>query len=170
MLARPQPKEAAPYYSMYIDRVPGDDIVAALESQLDETLAFLSTISEEKSLHRYAPEKWTIRGVLSHMNDGERVFAFRAFWFARGFPDPLPGFDQEVSAKAAAANDVAWADHSEEFHGLRLTTLSLFHHLPAEAWSREGIASGNPFTVRALAYIMAGHVSHHVAVIKEHYL
>ncbi|MEP6706781.1 MAG: DinB family protein [Pyrinomonadaceae bacterium] len=170
MLARPQPTEAAPYYSRYIDLVSSDDVIVELETQLDETLAFLSGIPEETSLHRYAAEKWSIREVLSHMNDCERVFAFRAFWFARGFSDPLPSFDQEVCVTAAKANDVSWASHVEEFRMLRLATLSFLRNLPAEAWQRKGIASDNSFTVRALAYILAGHVTHHTAVIRDRYL
>ena len=169
-LGRPQPTEAAPYYSKYIDLVSTDDVVAELETQLDDTLDFLSGISEEKSLHRYAPEKWSIREVLSHMNDCERVFVFRAFWFARGFSDPLPSFDQEVCVAAAKANQVSWASHVEEFRALRLASLSFFRNLPAEAWQRRGIASDNSFTVRALAYILAGHVTHHTAVIRDRYL
>jgi hypothetical protein len=170
MLARPQPHEFIPYYSKYIDRVISDDVVNVIETQLPETLAFLATISEEKSLHRYGPDKWTIREVLGHINDCERVFVSRAFWFARGFTDPLPSFDQDICVAAAKANDVSWAEHAKEFHGVRLASLSFFQSLPEEAWSREGIASDNPFTVRALAYILAGHVSHHVAIIKERYL
>ena len=130
----------------------------------------LSGISEEKSLHRYAPEKWSIREVLSHMNDCERVFVFRAFWFARGFSDPLPSFDQEVCVAAAKANEVSWASHMEEFRVLRLASLLFFRNLPAEAWERKGIASDNSFTVRALAYILAGHVTHHTTVIRDRYL
>lgn len=169
-LGRPRSTEAAPYYSKYIDLVPADNVVAELETQLDQTLDFLSGISEEKSLHRYAPEKWSIREVLSHMNDCERVFLFRAFWFARGFSDPLPSFDQEVCVAAAKANEVSWASHREEFRVLRLASLSFFRNLPAEAWDRKGIASDNSFTVRALAYIAAGHVTHHTAVIRDRYL
>src|SRR5437879_7080821 len=130
MIARPRPTEAAAYYSKYIDLVSTDDVVAELETQLDQTLDFLSGISEEKSLHRYAPEKWSIREVLSHMNDCERVFAFRALWFARGFSDPLPSFDQEICVAAAKANDCSWASHVEEFRVLRLASLSFFRNLP----------------------------------------
>lgn len=170
MLARPKPEEAAPHYSKYIDLVGSGDIVSALEIQLQETTAFLTTVSEEKSLHRYAPDKWTIREVLNHIIDGERVFAFRAFWFARGSSDPLPGFEQDDYVEASGANKIDWASHVEEFQRVRWSTISLFRNLPGEAWSREGIASGNPFTVRALAYILAGHVSHHLNLIKKHYL
>jgi len=170
MIARPQPHEADPYYSRYIDLVASGDIVSALEAQLQETGSFLATISEEKSLHRYAPDKWTIREVLNHITDGERVFAFRAFWFARGSADALPGFEQDDFVANAGANNIDWASHAEEFQRVRLATISFFRNLPAESWAREGIANGNPFTVRALSYILAGHVSHHLNVIKQRYL
>jgi hypothetical protein len=167
---RPQTTEAAPYYFTYIDRVLSDDVVSVLEDQLDETGAFLSAISEEKSLSRYAPDKWSIRQVVGHVNDTERLFVFRALWFARGFQDPLPSFDQNICVASAQADQVSWAEHIEEFRRIRLATLAFFQHLPAEAWQRTGIASDNPFTVRALAYIAAGHVVHHNDVIRERYL
>jgi uncharacterized damage-inducible protein DinB len=170
MLARPQPNEAASYYSTYIDRVTGDDIVKVLATQLDEVTAFLSAISEEQSLHRYAPDKWSMRELLGHVNDTERVFVFRAVWFARGFQDPLPSFDQEIAFKAAESDKVSWASHIDEFRAIRSATLAFFRNLPADAWLRSGIASGNSVTVRALAYIVAGHVSHHVAILRERYL
>jgi hypothetical protein len=166
----PRPEEAAPYYFKYMDQVRTDDVVGVLESQLDETLSFLSGISEEKSLHRYAPEKWSFRQVLNHVTDTERGFLFRAFWFGRGFDGPLPSFDEKISAAAARADDVSWASHLEEFRGSRLATLTFFRNLPAEAWTRSGIASGNPFSVNALAYLAAGHLAHHVAILKERYL
>lgn len=166
----PQPHEAAPYYFKYIDQVQGNDIVGVLQGQLDETLPFLSGISEEKSLHRYAPEKWSIRQVLNHVNDTERVFLFRALWFARGFDSPLPSFDEKISAAAARADEFPWTRHVEDFQGSRLSTLGFFRNLPAEAWTRSGTASGNPFTVRALAWIMAGHLAHHLSILRERYL
>ncbi len=170
MRGLPQPGEAAPYYSKYIDRVQSDDVVGVLEAQLDETLGFLHGIDEEASRHRYAPDKWSIRQVLNHVNDTERVFLFRAFWFARGFDSPLPGYDEKICAGAARADDFSWARHIEDFRGVRLSTLAFFRNLPAEAWMRSGIASDNPFTVRALAYIVAGHTAHHVAILQERYL
>lgn len=169
MSLRPERTEAAAYYSTYIDRVPDGEIVGILESQLDEVLAICRTISEEKSLHRYAPGKWTIREVLNHISDTERVFTFRAFWFARSYDTPLPDFDQKIAAGAARADDVSWAQHVEEFLHVRLATLSFLRNLPAEAWMRKGVASGNHFTVRALACIAAGHVAHHVAIVTERY-
>ena len=170
MIGRPQPQEAASDYSVYIDRVTSDDIVAVLATQFDETLAFLSRISEEQSLHRYAPDKWSMRELLGHVNDGERVFMFRAMWFARGFEDPLPSFDQEIGYKAAESDRVSWASHIDEFRAIRSSTLAFCRNLPADAWLRSGIASDNPVSVRAIAYIVAGHLSHHVGVLRERYL
>ncbi|HEV2298357.1 MAG TPA: DinB family protein [Candidatus Acidoferrales bacterium] len=170
MTGRPEPSEAAPYYFTYINKVEGDDAVAAMESQLEPSLAFFSGISEQKSLHRYAPEKWSIRETLNHVNDCERLFNQRAFWFARGFTSPLPSFDQHVAVAAAHADKISWADHIEEFRRVRLASISLFRNMPAEAWSRGGIASDNPFTVRSLAFIVAGHLTHHISIIRDRYL
>jgi hypothetical protein len=170
MIGRPSSTEAAPYYFTYINQVVGEDPLSTLEKQLDESLVFFSTISEEQSLHRYAPDKWSIRGVLNHLTDTERAFAFRALWFARGFDVPLPSYDQEIAAKGAGADVISWSAHVEEFRRVRLATVSLFKNMPAEAWTRTGIASDNRFTVRALAFIAAGHVTHHVRILKERYL
>jgi len=167
---RPERAEAAPEYFRYIDLVPGDDILARLEAQLGETLAFLGGIGEEKSRHRYAPEKWSMRQVLGHVNDGERLFLFRAFWFARGLDAPLPGYDEDRVAVVAQADRFAWSAHIEDFRAARSSTLAFFRNLPAEAWMAKGVANDNPFTVRALAYTLAGHVAHHTKVLKEKYL
>jgi hypothetical protein len=167
---RPEPAEAAPYYSLYIDQVPDGDIVRTLTSQLDELGALLGSVSEESSLRRYAPGKWSVREVLSHITDTERVFSFRAFWFGRGFDTPLPSFEQEIAASAAGADGIPWARHVEEFRAVRLATVPFFRNLPEAAWARTGIASGNPVTVRALAWICAGHAAHHAAILRERYL
>jgi hypothetical protein len=170
VIGRPQESEAAPYYFTYISQVVGDDVLAVIEKQLEESLVFFSGISEEASLHRYATEKWSIRQVLNHVTDTERSFAFRVLWFARGFETPLPSYDQNIAALGAEADKVSWAAHVEEFRRVRLATISLFSNMPAEAWTRRGIASGNPFTVRSLAYITAGHLAHHVAILRDRYL
>jgi len=170
MIGRPQPNEAASYYSTYIDRVTSDDIVSVLATQLDETVAFLSAISEEQSLKRYAPDKWSMRELLGHVNDGERVFMYRAMWFARGFEDPLPSFDQEIGFKFAGSDNVSWANHIDEFRAIRSSTVAFFRNLPSDAWLRNGIASDSQVSVRAIAYIVAGHLSHHVGVLRERYL
>jgi len=169
-MTRPTSTEAASYYFKYIDLVTSDDIVPAFETQMGEMLQFLGGISEEQSLHAYAPGKWTIREVLNHVNDGERVFSARAFWFARGYTDALPSFEQDVAVQMAQANNTSWADLVEEFKYVRLGTISFFKSLPDEAWERTGVASDNPVSVRALAYIMAGHVAHHIGVLREKYL
>ncbi|HEX3748179.1 MAG TPA: DinB family protein [Bryobacteraceae bacterium] len=170
MTGRPQEGDAAPYYFPYIDQVPGDDVLAAIESQLDEVLAVFAGISEDVSLCRYAPDKWSIRQMLNHVTDTERAFAFRALWFARGFPTPMPGYDQNIAVAGAQADNVAWSAHVEEFRQVRLSTVSLFRNMPAEGWTRGGIASDKHVTVRALAFIIAGHVTHHVAILRNRYL
>jgi uncharacterized damage-inducible protein DinB len=170
MTGRPQQLEAAPYYFTYIDQVSGEDICPIIERQLDDSVSFFSEISQPTSLRRYAPDKWSIRQVLNHITDTERAFAFRALWFARGFEAELPGYDQNVGASGAQADAVSWAAHVEEFRHVRLATMSLFRNMPAEGWTRSGIASGNPFTVRALAFIIAGHVVHHTAILRDRYL
>lgn len=169
-MGRPERNEADAYYFRYIDQVSGDDVVDLLASQMEETITFLSSVPEEKSLHRYGPDKWTMREVLNHVNDCERLFASRAFWFARGFDSPLPSFDEKTCADAAGADEVSWARHVEEFRAIRMATLSFFRNLPDEAWMRSGVASGYTFTVRALAYIAAGHAAHHVNILRERYL
>src|SRR6202167_5648105 len=138
----PKPDEAAPHYFSYINRISGDNIAKVLESQLRDVASLLSGVSEEKSLHRYAPEKWSIRQVLSHLNDTERAFAFRALWFARDFHDPLPSFDQNISVNTARADEYSWASHLGEFRDVRRASVALFRKLPSEAWVRGGVASG----------------------------
>jgi hypothetical protein len=170
MTGRPEPTEAAPYYFGYINRIHGDNIVHALQNQLDETLPLLHRVSEEKSLYHYAPDKWTIRQMWNHVNDAERIFLFRALWFARNLSSALPSFDQDIAATAGKGDDISWASHVEEFQHIRMATLSFFHNMPEEAWTRNGIASGNTFSVRACAYIVGGHVAHHSAVLREKYL
>jgi hypothetical protein len=169
-MTQPQANEAASYYFRYIDLAPTDDIVSFLDQQFKETMPFLEGISEEQSTHRYAPDKWSIREMLNHISDGERIFLGRALWFARGFTDPLPSFDQEIAVAGAKANETSWADLVDEFRTVRLATLSFLRSLPGEAWSRTGIASDSPVSVNALVYIIGGHLAHHVNVLKERYL
>jgi hypothetical protein len=170
MLQAPARSEAAEYYFTYIDQVPAGDARDILAAQLPQTLELLAGISEQRSLHRYAPDKWSIREVLGHLNDTERLFVFRAFWFARGFDTPLPSFDQNVAVAHAAANARSWQSHVEEFRAVRGATLALFQALPESAWDRRGTASGKEFTVRALAYLAAGHLEHHLTILKQRYL
>jgi hypothetical protein len=170
MIVTPDRTEAAEYYFTYIAKVGPGDILEILETQLPETVAFFRAVSEERSRWRYAPDKWSIRQVLSHINDAERLFAFRALWFARGLDSPLPSFDQEVAEASTRADERSWSGLIEEFGAVRAATIALFEHLPAEAWMRRGVASGNPVSVRALAYIIAGHVTHHTSTLRSRYL
>jgi hypothetical protein len=170
VIGRPDPSEAANYYFTYIDQAPGADVEALLLAQLEALEAFFSGISEEKSLHRYAPKKWSIRQALNHINDTERAFAFRALWFARGFETPLPSYEQDIAATSAEADRLTWAAHVEEFRCVRRSTIALLANMPPDAWMRRGIASDNPFTVRALAWIIAGHAAHHSRILRERYL
>jgi DinB family protein len=167
---RPQSSEASAYYFRYIDQVPSGDVRATLADQLAPTLSLLNSISEEQSLHRYAPDKWTIREVLKHLSDTERLFCSRAFWFARGFDTPLPSFDQDQSNLYGNANATEWTELVTEFESVRRATLSFFSTLPGSAWDCRGVASGNPFTVRAIAHIIAGHTTHHLKAVAEVYL
>ncbi|MCU1384124.1 MAG: hypothetical protein JWL71_2821 [Acidobacteria bacterium] len=166
---RPERGEAADYYFTYIDKVVTDDIGAYLSTQADAALARLRTVSDPDSLRRYAPDKWSAREVVGHVNDAERVFAFRALWFARGFDTPLPSFDQDVAVAGAGAHGRTWGSHIEEFRAVRAATVALFRDLPADAWTRRGTASGNPVSVRALAYVIAGHLAHHLAILDDRY-
>lgn len=170
MIGRPEPSEAAPYYFTYINQVAGDNPVRLMEAQLDEALPILTKITEEKSLYRYAPDKWSIRQALNHVTDTERVFAVRALWFARGLSSPLPSYDQNIAAAEAAADGITWAAHVEEFGHVRRASIALFRNMPTDAWMRSGIASDKRFTVRAMAFITAGHLTHHLKILKERYL
>jgi hypothetical protein len=169
-LTPPDRTEAGEYYFTYINKVTAGDIRTTLRAQVDDVVPVLRGLSEERSLHRYAPGKWSIREVLGHVNDAERVFSFRAFWFARGFDSPLPSFDQDVAIPAAVSDGRSWSSHIDEFLAVRAATVDLFQHLPADAWPRRGIASGAPVTVKALAYIVAGHLAHHLEIVKQRYL
>jgi hypothetical protein len=133
-------------------------------------MMLLAGVPQNRVDYRYAADKWTIREGLGHLNDTERLFAFRAFWFARGFESSLPSFDQGIAFTHAQAAQRSWSSHLDEFRSLRTSTILFFRGLPPEAWLRRGIASDNPFTVRALAYLGAGHVIHHLRILRERYL
>jgi len=170
MTAVPDRTEAVAYYFTYLVQVPQGNICGLLAAKGDNALHLLPGISEQRSLYRYAPGKWSIRDVVNHLSDTERLFVFRAFWFARGFESPLPSFDQSIAVSAARADDRSWRSVVEELRAVRAGTLAFFRSLPAEAWARRGIASDNPFTVRALAYLAVGHVTHHTKILHERYL
>src|SRR5215470_17122128 len=166
MIGRPKADEAATYYFRYIDQTAGDDPVRMIQEQLAESMKLFSEISEEKSLFRYAADKWSIRQLLNHVTDTERAFAFRALWFARGFEPALPSYDQDIAAASALADTVHWNDHVEEYYSVRRSTIALLKNMPADGWDRTGVAANNRFTVRAVAYIIAGHAAHHLTILR----
>ncbi len=168
--ARPESSEYAPYYERYISLVPDEDLVQTLERQGAGTLALLRGLPEERGAHRYAPGKWSVKQLVGHVSDGERIFSYRALAFARGDPQALPGMEQEEWMAGADFDARTLSDLLDEFEAVRAATLHLLRHLSPEAWARRGVASDNEVTVRALAYIIAGHEAHHVRVLRERYL
>ena len=167
---KPQPNEYAPEFDRYISLVSEDDIVAAIEAQTKETAALLASISEEKSTFRYAPEKWSIKQVVGHVADGERVFAYRLLCIARGETQSLPGFDENDYMRGANFDDLPFAAIVDNLAVVRRATLSLLRGLSAEAWTRIGVANENKISVRAIAYGIVGHERHHLRVLRERYL
>ena len=168
--ARPAATEYAGYYEKYVSLVPGDDVIAVLSRQQADTRDLLRGIPEERAASRYEPGKWSIKELVGHMIDGERIFAYRALRFARGDATPLPGFDQDPYVAAANSDARTLDDLIDEFGHVRAATLSLLRSLDPEAWARRGTASEAEVSVRALAYIIAGHEAHHVRVLRERYL
>jgi hypothetical protein len=170
MIARPQADEYAPYYGAYIGRVPdAADLFALLARQPDELRALLAATSEETASLRPAPGEWSIKEVIGHINDTERIFAYRALRFARGDSAAVPGFDQNQYVEGTDFNRRALGDLVEEFSLQRRANLLAFRPLTEAEIDRRGTASGNPFSVRALLYAMAGHVMHHVESLRTTY-
>ncbi len=167
---RPDASEYAPYYEKYISLVPDEDLVETLERQGAETVALLRGLSEEQGAHRYGPGKWSVRQLVGHVCDGERIFSYRALAFARGDFQALPGMEQDEWMAGSDFDARTLSSLTDEFEAVRAATLHLFRHLSPEAWARRGTASDNEVSVRALAYIIAGHEAHHVGVLRERYL
>ena len=167
---KPDASEYAPYYGRYIDLVPPGDIVALLESQIVETAEMLRGLSEKDAEFRYAEGKWSIKQIVGHLADAERVFCYRALRFARADATPLPGFEQDDFVRAAGSDRRTLVDLLEEFEAVRLASVRLFRSLDDEALMRRGTASDCPFCVRAIPFMIAGHERHHVSVIAQRYL
>jgi len=167
---RPDPSEHVPYYGKYIALVPEADAIQALESQIADGLALLRTIPEAKGDHRYGSGKWTIKEVIGHLIDAERVFAYRALRFARNDQTAVPGFDETTYVPAGGFGRRTLADLAAEWELVRRSNLAMFRGLDAGAWPRQGTANGNAISVRALAFIIAGHGRHHAALLRERYL
>lgn len=166
---RPQANEHAPYFSRYIDLVPEEDLLGTFEEQTRATAALLAGVGEDKAAFRYAPEKWSIKQVIGHITDAERVFAYRLLSIARGEQQSLPGFDENDYMVHAGFDDRPFAELVDGLASTRQATMLLVRGLPADAWTRMGVANSNPTSARAVAYTLVGHERHHLRVLRERY-
>ena len=167
---KPDSTEYAPYFEKYIALVPEGEIVATLDRQIESTLSLIRGLSEAQGEHRYAPEKWSVKEVIGHLIDAERIFAYRALRFARNDATPLPGFDENSFVANAGFDSRSLADLADEFEHTRKSNAYLFKHLDGEASLRRGVSNNSEISVRALAYIIAGHELHHVGILRTRYL
>lgn len=170
VVTKPEASEYIPYFSRYIDLVRKEDIITVLSTQIDDSLAFLRQIPDAKGDFRYAANKWSIKEVLGHVIDTERVFAYRAMTFARNDRASLPGFEQDDWIRSASFDAEPFRELISEFECVRRANLYFFQHLDQNAWMRRGKANNGEISVRALAYVIAGHELHHRQQIKEKYL
>lgn len=170
MIKRPQLIECAEYYHGYVREVPEGDVFEILGRQLEETQKLLTNLSDQQADYRYAPGKWSLKEVLAHLLDGERVFGFRAFWFARNNSSSLPSMEQEDFIKFGKFDQRRLQDLLEEYEYVRRSDILLFKSFDEEVLNRRGVASGCEFTVRTFPFIIAGHERHHLNVLKKKYL
>jgi hypothetical protein len=168
-IPRPNPDEHIAYYGRYISLVPDGDLVTQLESEIENTVALLRRTPPNRADFAYAPGKWTVKEVIGHMTDVERVMGFRALWFARRDGQPLPGFDENAWVPSGNFGDRSLADLTDELQAVRAATLALARGFEPDSLTRRGTANGAEISVRALLYIIAGHERHHVALLKERY-
>lgn len=170
VIERPGADEYAPAFERYVSRVPEGDVMASLARQKQELPAALASVRDEGERYRYAPGKWSVREVVGHVVDTERVMAYRALCVARGEAASLPGFDENAYAVHSTSDQYPLRELLDEFAQVREANLALFRHLSPEAWLRRGLANQNPISVRALAWVIVGHARHHIAVLEQHYL
>lgn len=170
MIPRPDRSEYPDDYAGYVARVADADVLAVLEAQIAETAELLGALDEDAAGHRYAPGKWSVREVVGHMIDCERIFLYRATAFARGDCGPLPGFDENAYVEGADFDGRTLPSLLDELELQRRSTLAFFDGLGETAWSRRGTANDVEFTVRVIAFIVAGHHAHHLSVLRERYL
>ncbi|CAG1773293.1 hypothetical protein BAC2_03869 [uncultured bacterium] len=167
---RPQVSEYAPYYERYIAQVPGDDVLSVLRGQAGEVERLFGRVGAGSETFRYGPDKWTFREVAGHLTDAERVFGLRAFCFSRGERAPLPSFDENAYVEEGRYGGVSLHDLVTEFVAVRAANVAFLSRLEDDRWTRVGTASSHAISVRAIAFIMAGHVRHHLAILDERYL
>jgi hypothetical protein len=166
---RPTSAEYAPFYAGYVSLVTETDVLGALEAQPAQLQRAVAGLTAERETHRYEPGKWSIREVLGHLGDGERVFGYRAFCISRGEQKPLPGFDENEYVAASGYDERPVGALVQDFSMVREANLAMLRSLSEEAWTRLGNANGTPVSLRALAFIMAGHVRHHLGVLRSKY-
>jgi hypothetical protein len=167
---KPATQEYAPYYGRYIDLVPSGDIVDTMRRQMKDTIDFLSGLTDQEALRRYAPDKWSIKEIIGHLIDAERVFAYRALRFARNDKTSLPGYEQDDYVTNGGFDQRQLSALSKEYEHVRQASIDLFEGLSEKAWDRRGAANEVEISVRALAWIISGHELHHKEVIKTKYL
>ena len=168
--SRPEATEFAPFYAGYVAAVPEGDIINILRRGGDEWQSVLAELPEARGDHRYAEGKWSIRQLVGHVSDAERIFAYRALRIARGDQSPLASFDENAYAETAGSDRRTISALAAELRVVRESTVALFSSFPDDAWTRTGTASGKTVSVRALAYITAGHAQHHLKILRERYL
>ena len=169
-MPKPSTTAHAPYFQLYIDQVKEDDLLTGFQKQQAAIEDLLAAVSEKRSTHAYAPGKWTIKQLLQHVIDTERIFNYRALCFARGEKASLPGFDENVYADAATALNRSWKDLGEEFQALRKSTECLYKSFDGSAMNKGGLANNNPLSVSSIGFITLGHFTHHKKIIEERYM
>ena len=169
-LKRPEPKESNDYYKTYISKVVGDNFLNVLEMLVPKTVALLSSLDDSKWNYRYADGKWSIKEVMMHVVDTERIMAYRALRIARNDKTPMPGFEQDDYIPFTNAENRSPESIIAEYKAVRRATIELYKYFNDEMLSRVGTASGNSFTPRALGYVIAGHELHHLGILRERYL
>ncbi len=168
--SKPAESEFLPYYEKYIALVPDGDVIATLSSQMAETQSLLRALPASVATYRYAPDKWSVNEVVGHIIDSERIFAARALRFGRNDATPIPGFEQDDYVRNATFDAYPLSELASELDAVRRSTVFLFRHMDEQAWTRRGLANNAEVSVRALAYIIAGHELHHRAILSTRYL
>lgn len=168
-MMRPTPTDYAPPHAGYVDLVEEDDILSAMREQSSQTQKLLASLDEQRATYRYGEGKWSIKEVIGHMVDAERIIGYRALAVARGDTQPLPGFDENAYVQNASFDAWKLGDLAEEYALVRRSNIVFFQNLQPEAWDRRGTANQHPVSVRGLAYVIVGHERHHLQVLREKY-
>jgi hypothetical protein len=169
-MQRPAETDYAPFYAGYVSLVPEEDVLSAIEQQSSETQRLISSLDETQAMHRYAEDKWSVKEVIGHMTDAERVFGYRTLCIARGDTSSLPGYDEKAYMRNANFDSWRLGDLAEAYALTRRANIVMLRNLDAAAWDRRGTANNAEVTVRALAFILVGHERHHLKVLRERYL